>query len=853
MKKLFLLLITTLFFTDIYSQCSTTVLPVLGGTSANGRAPNGRFRTIRTAYLITPLEMNLAGYANGTALSGIGWNYSTAPGVSVTGSLKVYLANTVDATYNLGTDYTTVSTSVGMTLVHNATTTLPATIGTFDIPFVGGSPFLYTGNGIYVVFEWVDCTSTLSTTAALQCNTTLVNGLVGFQTTAAAPCPAALPTAMAVSSFRPETRFSTNILNDVKVDYVYTQGELSLGNSVAIPTAARITNLSANTYLNFPVTLDVTGANTFSATTTIASLPGCSTQYVQLSNITPTANGINTVTVSVPNDNNNFNNAFAVQQTVSYDKFGMRYLGQVAYPTGVGFTGASGVFCAKFSTANPIMISKVDVDFTVIGQPYRIAIYPDNSGTPGTVPLYVDAVDRITIANPIEEVLSSMVSVPAGNFYVTIHQTTTTNIGVAYAQEQPVRTNTFFYSTLPPATWTDFSVGGAQFKVLLGARICYPFPPTNLVGNAIVCTGTSQTYTVDPVAGASSYVWTLPGGWTGTSTTTSITTIPSGTSGNVQCAAVFPCGTSTVTSMAVTVNPLPTVTATPSSITVCQGDNVTLTGGISSSPVTIILTPSKDNSIYQENTGNSNGAGPNLLAGRINFGNFSNRALLAFDLSTIPAGAIITGASLQLNCSQVPNLTPQVINLHKLNENWGEGTSVATSPGAGIAATANDATWSNAFHPGTAWTTSGGVFNPTVSASTSVTGTGFYTWTNANMVNDIQSWLTTPASNFGWMIKGIETAIGQARRFDSRENTTPANRPQLTITYTIPVTYTWTGGITDNTPFAVTSSNVYQVTGTDANGCSNTATSSVTMNAAPNISTTPSASTTKCDGAGVML
>ncbi len=53
------------------------------------------------------------------------------------------------------------------------------------------------------------------------------------------------------------------------------------------------------------------------------------------------------------------------------------------------------------------------------------------------------------------------------------------------------------------------------------------------------------------------------------------------------------------------------------------------------------------------------------------------------------------------------------------------------------------------------------------------------------------------------------------------------------------VSYTWSGSITNNTPFSVTSSNIYTVTGTDANGCTNTATSDVIMTAAPVITATP--------------
>jgi hypothetical protein len=58
------------------------------------------------------------------------------------------------------------------------------------------------------------------------------------------------------------------------------------------------------------------------------------------------------------------------------------------------------------------------------------------------------------------------------------------------------------------------------------------------------------------------------------------------------------------------------------------------------------------------------------------------------------------------------------------------------------------------------------------------------------------------------------------------------------------VSYVWTGGISNGVPFTVTGANVYTVTGTDGNGCENTATAEVLMNAAPVINATATPSTT---------
>ena len=65
----------------------------------------------------------------------------------------------------------------------------------------------------------------------------------------------------------------------------------------------------------------------------------------------------------------------------------------------------------------------------------------------------------------------------------------------------------------------------------------------------------------------------------------------------------------------------------------------------------------------------------------------------------------------------------------------------------------------------------GGDFSGTASASQSVGAIGQYTWSSAQMVADVQSWLDTPASNFGWLVLGDESTStdGEAVRH-SREH-----------------------------------------------------------------------------------
>jgi hypothetical protein len=198
----------------------------------------------------------------------------------------------------------------------------------------------------------------------------------------------------------------------------------------------------------------------------------------------------------------------------------------------------------------------------------------------------------------------------------------------------------------------------------------------------------------------------------------------------------------------------------------------------------ISINPTKDNTLYEYNPSEgdlSNGAGFHFFAGE-NAMSEIRRGVLAFDIAgSIPAGSTITAVSLTLNMSMTP-AGLETVELHKLLADWGEGTSHAPmGEGQGAPATPNDATWRHRFFDSVFWTTQGGDFSVTVSASQSVGDVGQYTWSSTQMVADVQSWLDDPASNFGWLVLGDETTTATAKRFDTRESATP---PMLMIQYT---------------------------------------------------------------------
>jgi len=205
---------------------------------------------------------------------------------------------------------------------------------------------------------------------------------------------------------------------------------------------------------------------------------------------------------------------------------------------------------------------------------------------------------------------------------------------------------------------------------------------------------------------------------------------------------------------------------------------------------TVLLGPKKDNSIYSESE-NSNGRGQYLFVGTTaNDLTAYRRALIAFDVSAnVPAGSIIQSASLTLHVSKEGPGNGIQIYLHRALSDWGEGTSIGgRGEGSGAAAVTGDATWHYNFFDTSTWRTSdgGGDFETLASANLFVSGLGFWTWSSRPaLVTDVQSWLDSPQTNFGWLIRGeLEgEAAGTAKRFDSRENSSTAFRPVLSVTY----------------------------------------------------------------------
>ncbi|MBX3463964.1 MAG: PKD domain-containing protein [Planctomycetes bacterium] len=241
---------------------------------------------------------------------------------------------------------------------------------------------------------------------------------------------------------------------------------------------------------------------------------------------------------------------------------------------------------------------------------------------------------------------------------------------------------------------------------------------------------------------------------------------------------------------------------------------ITAVGG----STTVVLGAVQDNSIYNDpqvvtSTDHSNSALPQLVTGKAALvaTPFTNhglrRALVRFDLSSIPPSSVVQSATLQLTCS-LPFSNPtgdQPVAIHRLQRAWGEVPSALPGGiGGGIPAVNGEATWTAAIRGSVNWTAPGGDFVPTASATTTVGNVIdifpdppvplHFTWaTTGNPSStraDAQAWVADPTTNHGWILRSNEAGGVTSRTtkvFDSRENPTAANRPRLTVVFRPPL------------------------------------------------------------------
>lgn len=116
-------------------------------------------------------------------------------------------------------------------------------------------------------------------------------------------------------------------------------------------------------------------------------------------------------------------------------------------------------------------------------------------------------------------------------------------------------------------------LGGNEDGWLSKINMCHlPAAPTAITGNTVVCENSEQQYTIPASSGADAYVWSVPNGWVGTSTTDTLNVIAGANAGEIKVIAVNTCGASDTLSISVTVNlaPVPAISRSGNILSVSQ-------------------------------------------------------------------------------------------------------------------------------------------------------------------------------------------------------------------------------------------------------------------------------------------
>ncbi|GAB2962008.1 hypothetical protein GCM10027048_32910 [Hymenobacter coalescens] len=251
--------------------------------------------------------------------------------------------------------------------------------------------------------------------------------------------------------------------NDIAVAGIYSLGQISSTYYPAHVVTATVTNNSATTKTNIPVTLTVAGVNTFTNVQTVASLASGASTTVSFAAYPLTTSGANTLTVTVPADDVATNNSKTFAQNVSTDRLSYIEAGQpFAGSISVSSTTAGGSLAVRFNAITPTVVNSIKPTFT--GAPtgaaptYRVDLVTaaGASSTPtGTVLYSSPVLTRPTVAaTPVTANISvPNVAVPAGDFFVVFREVSG-GVALAYQSEDPLRANTFYFQTSATGAWT---------------------------------------------------------------------------------------------------------------------------------------------------------------------------------------------------------------------------------------------------------------------------------------------------------------------------------------------------------------------------------------------------------------
>lgn len=357
--------------------------------------------------------------------------------------------------------------------------------------------------------------------------------------------------------------------------------------------------------------------------------------------------------------------------------------------------------------------------------------------------------------------------------------------------------------------------------------------PGSITGSSTLCPNFNAPYTVVAIPGATSYSWSLPNGWTGTSTTNFISITASGNSGNVSVIASNSCVTTSATVKSVTVYPSPTISV--SNFTVCAG-------------TTISLTPSGANAYFYSNGSATLAPTNNTTVGISGLSSFgcasSNTAISTISVNSRPTISV-NNPSICAGNSAV--ISPSATGVNVFNISGGNFTVNPTSnssysvtaTGTNGCASSNTAISNVIVNALPIISATNGTICSGQSFTINASGANTYTYTGGSNI-------VSPTTNATYSITGtsaegcissntaISNIVVNSTPTISANNGTICSGESFTILATGADSYTYTSGSNVVSP---ATSTVFQVVGSSSLGCSSSNTVSVNLivNSTPTI------------------
>lgn len=325
-------------------------------------------------------------------------------------------------------------------------------------------------------------------------------------------------------------RFNATQANDINVAEIYSLGRLPIPFAVPHTVTAVVINSGANLRASLPVTLTVSGVTTFTNTQTLTNVAPGDTVLVTFAPYSATTTGTNTLTVSVPADDNTSNDSRQWMQEVTNDRF--RYADNGPASGGVGYNTGSGLIAVKHNTTQDTAVVSARIYLegaATVGRTVFAAVL-DGAGTilSQTANYVVTAADTgsyKTFTFPVAPTITP------GDFFVALGQlaSTTGYFPVGTQEEAPMRADTYFAIGLMGGAGTDFRdfdlTLRPMIEVVLGAPAACQVP-TNVAVTNPTATGATVTFTTVPGALNYTIYYGAPGftpGGAGSQTVTATT------------------------------------------------------------------------------------------------------------------------------------------------------------------------------------------------------------------------------------------------------------------------------------------------------------------------------------------